>query len=83
MRFWLFAIPIAAFLQPQAKPRYTSTDTCLRMAPMPMAPIDTSEVRQRYRMPVARPDTAKLERLPVALLRPCYWNDSTPTRLIP
>lgn len=84
MRLMLLGFAIATFIQarPSAPVRQLRTP-CVPTAPMPMAMIDTTEAHLRYRMPIVRPDTSRLERMPVVVLRPCYWGDSTTQRPVP
>jgi hypothetical protein len=81
MRLWL-GIAIAVLMQLQTGPITTRVTTCVRTSAMALIRIDTVEVRRRYRMPVIRPDTSKLARMPVDIRRPCYWTDTLPA-LVP
>ena len=83
MRWWLAGFAVTLSLQPQAESRRVTVISCIPTAPMPIGSVDTAEVRRRYRMPIIRPDTGKLSRMPVDLRRPCYWDDSTRKRLVP
>ena len=78
MRLWLLGVAIAALIQPQAVRTDPVIPACLPTAPMPIARRDTAEIRRRYRMPVARPDTSVRLRMPVDTRPPCYANDSLP-----
>jgi hypothetical protein len=85
MRLWWLGIAITVLVQPQTGRTTTPTTrvtTCVPTSPMPLIRIDTAEVRRRYRMPVIRPDTSKLARMPVDIRRPCYWTDTLPV-LVP
>jgi len=79
MKVLSLSIAIAALLQPGGSPTTRQTSLgCVRTAPMPIATLSS-----RDRMPVLRPDTSRLARMPVVLLRPCYLADSTVRRLLP
>jgi hypothetical protein len=77
MKWWMLGIALTLAPQPQAARRPVFVPSCIPTAPMPMAPIDTANVRRRYRLPIIRPDTDKLAPMPVDTRRPCYWDDST------
>jgi hypothetical protein len=78
MRWWLLSLAIAALFRPQPSRTLSLVSGCIPTAPMPIARADTAEIRRRYRMPVALPDSSVDMRMPVDTRRPCYWNDSLP-----
>ena len=83
MRFLLISALLAAGFQTSTTPQPPVRETprvqraarCARTAPMPMARLDGAEAR--YRMPVLRPDTARLAKMPTAILMPCYLIDTS------
>ena len=56
--------------------------SCVPTEPMPVARLNSTAVA-RYRMPVIKPDTTRLARMPFARLVPCYQLEWRPTTLPP
>jgi hypothetical protein len=77
MRLLVIWFAIAALIQPQGRRRMVDSAViaCVSTSPMPVLRFDSAAIKKRYRIPISRPDTSLLERIPVARLRPCYWSD--------
>ena len=79
MRLSLVGITLAALALAGTSPTaQVPRARCVPTAPMPAASAVT-----RDRMPIVGADTLRLERMPVALLIPCYLADTTRRQLLP
>ncbi len=87
MKTLLFAAGVLALMQSGGSATLTPTDlrdrsaevtSCVPTEPMPVARLDSAEVA-RYRMPVVKPDTTRLARMPFVRLVPCYQLEAPPS----
>lgn len=65
----------------QVRQSLPASAACLPLA-FRVVRTDTAEIRRRYRMPTATVNTSRIERMPVAVRRPCVPGD-TATRVVP
>jgi hypothetical protein len=89
MKTLLLSAGLLALVQSGGSPVLTPTEftdqnlaraSCVPTEPMPVARLDSTEVA-RYRMPVIKPDTARLIRMLFAPLVPCYQLEARATTL--
>ena len=70
----MLRLPVPQLPAPQRE--RAMTPPCVRLA-FRVVPFDTANVRRMYPMRIARPDTARLERMPVVRVQPCVVTDSS------
>ena len=89
MKTLLLSAGLLALVQSGGSPKLTPADlpggsltaaSCVPTEPMPIARLDAAEIA-RYRMPVIKPDTTRLTKMPFARLVPCYQLESSPASL--